>query len=122
MIKIAINQTNPAGDVITLLEDLFIKWNNKILIVPAGFQCDGASVPQFLWSTISPAIDPRTLQAAIAHDYLYRNTPENWTRKEADELFYDLCRKNGLSWWASQKAYWGIRLFGAVHWKTENAK
>lgn len=122
MIKIAINKSEPNGDIITLLEKLCVQWNDKNLVIPAGFQCDGASIPQFLWSTISPAIDPRTLRAAIVHDYLYRTTPPDWTRKEADELFYDFCREDGLSWLASQKAYWGIRIFGAVYWKNDHAK
>ena len=117
MLKLSVHKQNENGDVITLLEELRVVYNGRILTVPAGFESDGASVPRFLWSTVSPALDPRTLRAAIAHDYLYRTTPPGWTRKEADELFYDFCREDGLSWWASQKAYWGVRIFGGSSWQ-----
>ena len=114
---VAIHSETERGDILTLKEDLTVQWQGRELTVPAGFQCDGASVPRFLWSSVSPAIDPRTLRAAVVHDYLYRNAPENWTRKDADELFYDFIREDGLSWWKSQKAYWGVRLFGGSSWK-----
>ena len=116
---IDIHHENARGNIITLRQELVIKFNGKMFIVPAGFECDGASVPRFLWSSVSPAIDPRTIRAAVVHDYLYRNAPENWTRKDADELFYDFIREDGLSWWASQKAYWGVRMFGGSSWQGE---
>lgn len=118
-INVSIHSETGRGDILTLKEDLRVVWRGRVLNIPAGFQCDGASVPQLLWSTISPAIDPRTLRGALAHDYLYRNAPAGWTRKDADELFYDLIREDGLSWWASQKAYWGVRLFGGSSWQGE---
>ena len=116
-IETTIHHADSRGNILTLSNDLTVYWRGRTLTVGRGFKSDGASVPRFLWSTVSPAIDPRTLRAAIVHDYLYRTTPPGWTRKEADELFYDFCREDGLSWWASQKAYWGIRLFGGSSWK-----
>lgn len=115
--KIEIHQATENGDIITLLEPLVVEWQGRVLIVPACFQSDGASVPQFLWSTVSPAIDPRTIRGAVAHDYLYRMTPAGWTRKMADEMFYDLIRADGLGWWRAQKVYWGVRLFGGSSWR-----
>lgn len=112
-----IHHENDNGDIITLREELEVKFRGKMFVVPAGFQCDGASVPRFLWSTVSPQIDHRTLRGAVAHDYLYRNELPGWTRKEADELFYELIRADGLSWWKSQKVYWGVRLFGGSAWQ-----
>ena len=107
------------GDIIRLQADMVYTWNDMVVIVPAGFESDGASVPRFLWSSVSSQIDPRTLAAAIAHDYIYRNHPEGWTREMADDMFYDICRSDGLCWWSSQKAYWGIRLFGGSAWEAE---
>lgn len=116
-IDIKIHSRTGDGDVITLQQDLIVVWRDRTLLIPAGFQSDGASVPQFLWSSVSPAIDPRTIRAAIVHDYLYRTAPAGWTRKDADDLFYDFCRQDGLSWWKSQKAYWGVRCFGGSAWR-----
>ena len=112
-----IHSADSKGDIITLAEELKAEFRDKTVVVPVGFQCDGASVPRFLWSTVSPQVDPRTLRGAVVHDYLYRNLVPGWTRKEADELFYELIRAVGLSWWKSQKAYWGVRLFGSGAWQ-----
>ena len=114
---VEIYKGNANGNILTLKEELIVKYKGKTFIVPVGFECDGASVPSFLWDSVSPQIHPATLRAAIAHDFLYRSAVPGWTRKEADELFYQLCREDGLSWWKSQKAYWGIRLFGGNSWK-----
>ena len=105
------------GDCLRLLEALKYEYGGRSFTVPAGFVSDGASVPQFLWGMISPAIDPRTLDAAIAHDHLYRSFSYDFTRREADTLFYKLCRAHGLSFWRSLKAYIGARLFGRKYWK-----
>ena len=117
---IDIHHADENGDIITLQEDLSVTWHEKNVTVPAGFKCDGASIPRFLWSSVSPAIDPRTLRGAVVHDYLYRTAPENWNRKEADDLFYDLIREDGLGWWKSQKAYWGVRMFGSSSWSRKD--
>ena len=112
-----IHNENERGNILTLKEELVVKFDGKMFVVPPGFECDGASVPRFLWSSVSPQIHPETLRAAVAHDFLYRNHVPGWTRKDADLLFYDLCRQDGLSWWKSQKAYLGIRLFGGSAWQ-----
>lgn len=104
------------GDIFRLTRDMKYRWHGVTLIVPAGFESDGASVPRFLWSSVSPQIDPRTLAGAIAHDYIYRTQPAGWTKAEADDMFYDIIREDGLSWWKAQKAYRGVRLFGGSAW------
>lgn len=119
--KIDVHKSTDRGDVITLLEDFSAKWNGKEITVPCGFESDGFSTPEFLWTTISPAIDPRTLRGAVGHDWIYRVQPKDWTRKEADEMLYDFIREDGLSWWRAQKAYWGLRICGGKAWK-DNAK
>ena len=120
MISVSIHAEDERGNVLTLQEPLEFIWNGHIVYVPAGFESDGVSTPRCLWSSISPAIHPQTLRAGIAHDYIYRTQPDDWTRKDADEMFYDLCRADGLGWWRAQKAYWGLRMFGGVAWR-ENA-
>lgn len=116
--KIELIEETENGDVFRLTRRMKYLWNKRILIVPVGFECDGASVPCFLWSSVSPKIDNRTLAGAIAHDYIYRNHPYGWTKSEADSMFYDIIRSDGLSWWKAQKAYLGVKLFGCYAWKT----
>lgn len=119
--QIQIHATDDRGNILTLAEPVTITWQGRFIAIPAGFESDGVSTPRFLWSTISPAIDNRTIRAGVAHDFIYREQPDGWTRADADAMFYDLCRADGLCWWTAQKAYWGLRLFGGATW-AENAK
>lgn len=114
---IQIHHETALGNIITLKVPLRISWRERIFTIDAGFESDGCSTPRFLWSSVSPAIHPETIRAAVAHDYIYRIQPEGWDRAAADAMFYDLCREDGFSWWRSQKAYWGLRLFGGAAWE-----
>lgn len=115
--EINVHKSDDKGNIITLLVKHCDCWHRNWLMVPAGFESDGCSIPRFLWSTISPAIDPRTLRAGVCHDWIYRRHPAGWTRSMADSMFYDFCRADGLNWWAAQKAYWGLRMFGGAAWE-----
>ena len=87
--------------------------------VPAGFLCDGASVPAALWAVLSANwID--MLLAGICHDYLYRTnatikldgnsvTP---TRVQADVIFRGIMEETGIGKVDQAKAYYGVRVGG----------
>lgn len=117
MIKVAIHQDDGQGNVYTLLEDIAVIWNGRALLLPAGFKSDGASVPRFFWRWVFPPGDSRALLAAFAHDFVYRTHPEDWTRSDADKMFYDLLRLNGMPYFNAKRAYLGVRLFGGASWK-----
>ncbi|MBR2510436.1 MAG: DUF1353 domain-containing protein [Lentisphaeria bacterium] len=118
MLKVAVHSEDEKGNVYTLLEDVTVHWQGKTLVIPAGFKSDGASVPRFFWRIVFPPGDSRALRAAIAHDFIYRTHPEGWTRKMADDMFYDLLREDGVCWFNAQGAYCGVRLFGGSSWET----
>ena len=118
-IKTEIHRETENGDVLTLLEDLHVTWRGKVLTVPAGFKSDGCSVPRAFWGIVSPNIDPRTLRAAIVHDYIYRSSITGWTRLEADELFYDFMVEDGFPKFKAGMAYYGVRWFGSGSWQGE---
>lgn len=117
MLKVAVHSEDKQGNVYTLLEGFEVVWNGKKLFIPENFKSDGASVPRFFWRIVFPPGDSRALRAAFAHDYIYRTHPENWTKAEADKMFYDLLREDGVSWLAAQTAWWGVKLFGFSSWK-----
>jgi hypothetical protein len=108
------------GNVYTLLEDLAIVWNNKVLVVPAGFKSDGASVPRFFWRIVFPPGDSKALRASIAHDFIYRNRPNGWTKNEADKMFYYTLREDGVPCINAGIAYLGVRWFGEASWTAGN--
>lgn len=104
------------------------------LVVPAGFECDLASVPRLLWFYISPFdLGP----AAVPHDWIYAHgghlphgsqlhrvlgvwveTHEPWTRHNCDRLFARMMREAGVSKTKRRNAYRAVRWFGRGAWRT----
>lgn len=86
------------------------------VIVPAGFECDLASVPRVLWPIIAPfELSPA---AAVVHDYLYRNGGFGViTRKGADDILAQIMEEEGVPAWKRRAAYSAVRLFGGRAWK-----
>ena len=118
---IEIHSEDERGNVCTLQNrhGLLIKWNGERLLVPRGFESDGASVPRLFWRLVFPTIDPQALRAAIAHDYIYRTQPEGWEKEDADEMFYDLLIEDGVPKWRAWIAYQAVRLCGWCAWHTK---
>lgn len=79
--------------------------------VPEGARTDLASIPRLLRSAAFS--EPKTREAAVLHDWLYRESTVN--RRWADALFYHgmCCRGVGaLNAWL----YWlAVRLFGGMY-------
>ena len=115
--KIDIHSPDESGNILTLTEDLTVTASDRTLTIPSGFSCDGASVPAFLYRLISPPVDSRTAVAAVFHDYCYRGHAPQFSRKEADQGFYELCVAGGLSPFRARLAYWGVRLAGSKYWQ-----
>lgn len=111
-VNIEVHNELDSGDILTLQESVTVRWRGKTVTVPKGFRSDGCSVPKLLWSSLSPQIDPRTLRAAIVHDYIYRSTIPGWSRLEVDELFYELLVEDGFPKFKAGIAYYGVRIFG----------
>ena len=120
MLKVAVHNQDEQGNVYTLLEDVAVIWNGRVLHIPAGFKSDGASVPRFFWRWVFPPGDSRAMLAAFAHDFVYRTHPAGWTKADADNMFYDLLRQNGVPYFNAKRAYCGVRLFGGKSWKGNN--
>lgn len=114
MVKVSVHRSDAQGNVYTLLEPLYCRG----LSIPAGFKSDGASVPRLFWRVVFPPGDACALRAAIIHDYIYRHHPAGWTRKAADQLFYDLLIRDGTPVHRACLAYTAVRLFGRSSWKT----
>jgi len=91
--------------------------------VPAGFEFDGASVPKFLATFLSPV--GVLLMGGLVHDYGYKYATlmkKDGTnigykdQKHMDGLFRDICIEvNGFKV-LNYLAYWTLRLAGFVAW------
>lgn len=93
-----------------LTKPLTYKRDDLMITVPDGFCTDLASVPRLLWSIFPPY--GRYTEASVIHDYCYCSK-YRITRKEADQLFYDIMVEQGVSKIQARLMYWGVRVVGA---------
>jgi len=122
-----------------LLADYTVEWEadgypRQRLVVPSGFECDGASVPAVLEWYLGRE---RILPAAVPHDWQYAHAgglpPDShlkrlddgawvpaehvWTRKEADRFFARNLRFCDIRDHQRRNAYRAVRIGGWVPWR-----
>ncbi len=114
---IDVHKTDAQGNIFTLREPLMIRYAGLVLIVPVGFESDGASVPRFFWRAVFPPGDQKALKAAFAHDYIYRTHPAGWNKELADLMFHDLLVEDGVPKLRATLAWLGVALFGRKAWE-----
>ena len=96
---------------------LFYDIDDDIVVIPAGFKTDLASIPRSLWSFISPARSD-LMGASILHDFLYQ-CPTGIKRKDADDIFYNAMIGHGVKATTAIKLYLSVRLFGYNHFNQD---
>jgi len=116
----------------------YIRDSGEVIVVPAGFETDFASVPRFFWRIIPPWLGR---WGACVHDWCYRT--RIYSRKESDAVFYEclgeLCpmpykpprsRCGKLRWWWIRET-WGVkawlmwaavRCFGWIAYRDRNGE
>ena len=92
--------------------------------IPAGFRFDGASIPKFLHTFLSPV--GVLLMGGLIHDYAYkyetllrenkRDTLGVISQKRADEIFRDINIEVNGFYLMNYLAYWSLRLGGFMAW------
>ena len=101
---------------------------NEVVMVPAGFITDFASVPRFLWRVLPPT--GQYGKAAVIHDFLYqhravvrvatgRGVPvivRNVDRAEADNTFLEGMEVLGVGRATRYTMYSGVRVGGWKPW------
>ena len=101
-------------------------------IIPKGFQFDGASIPKFLHTWLSPT--GVLLMGGLVHDYAYKyatlkkkgkGNMGTLDQRQADVIFRDInIEINGFKF-LNYLAYWALRIGGFVAWnghRKNNAK
>lgn len=96
----------------------------KRIEIEKGYTYDGATVPWFLSWVIER--DGVHRESALIHDYLYENIKDGvgriilgdddlfYNRKDADQVFRECLKAQGLSNWRARLAYYAVRAWG---WK-----
>ena len=107
-----------------IAKDFHYKLNGEDFVIPAGFKFDGASIPKFLHTFLSPV--GVLLIGGLIHDYAYKyetllkankkDTMGVITQKEADEIFRDINIEINGFFLMNYLAYYSLRLAGFVAW------
>ena len=113
-------------------EDFVFTIKGDTYIIPKGFQFDGASIPKFLHTWLSPT--GVLLMGGLIHDYAYKyatlkkkgkGTMGTLDQRQADVIFRDInIEINGFKF-LNYLAYWALRIGGFVAWnghRKNNAK
>lgn len=106
-----------------IAQDYYFSIHGQSYVIPKGFVFDGASVPKFLATWLSPV--GVLLIGGLVHDYAYKyetlqtkagKTIGKLSQKEADIIFRDInIEQNGFHL-LNYLAYWALRLGGFVAW------
>lgn len=99
-------ETESKGRYITL-------YDSGVISIKEGYRWDGAS---------GPTIDcEESMRASLLHDALYQLMRVGFLskqyRKEADLLFYQVLREDGMNFFRALYYYWAVRLFGGGYIK-----
>lgn len=86
--------------------------------VPAGFVCDGASVPRILFPIAAPMGD--ALFAALVHDWRYFTLDPD-DREFADDEFYYNMIDTGIGSIRARLIWRGVRIGGWLPWGRRHA-
>lgn len=83
------------------------------ITVPAGFETDFASVPQFAWWFCAPCAGNHA-KPAVLHDFLCETTSN---QKLTDKLFLEAMKTNGVGWVKRAAMYWAVRAYQTLKGK-----
>ncbi len=84
--------------------------SGNLIIVPQGFISDGASIPRFFWRLIGSPWSGKYGRAAVVHDFMCFS--KEFTRKQADIVFYESMKELGVPYWKRKIMYFAVRFGG----------
>jgi hypothetical protein len=114
MIEQPVGRFNTVTGKFVLTEDWFCELDGYIIHIYEGFASDGASIPKWAQSGVSPRYEAKTFPAALVHDALYAT--QYLSRKQADAEFYRLLTILGVSKFRALVYYGVVRAFGSSIW------
>lgn len=98
-------------------------WSEKysrLIVVPAGFITDFASIPRFFWRILPPF--GKYAAAAIVHDFLYATKPDWCNRKIADSIMLEANEVLDVKSWKRTTMYSVLRTCAGPAWKKSKPK
>lgn len=106
----------PEKELYRLHEEVTYALGEKSVTVPAGYEYDGASIPELFWIQIGTPFHPSFMPAALPHDRGYdtHEHPKEWF----DELFYRVLIKSGVPHLKAKLMFDAVHMFGHSHWSS----
>lgn len=89
--------------------------NGRVIKIPEGFWYNGASVPPLFWQITFTPFDPRIIEAACIHDWLY--TARCVERSIADQTLFAYLNRNGGGWLRPKLVRAAVRVCGSFAWR-----
>ena len=107
-----VKAANIGDELWVVLEDyVYVTRSGLRLVVRAGFESDGASVPRCLWATIPPT--GLHFNAAVVHDALYRSDePDKLPKSQCDDIFLEIMQRDEVPQERSLAMVTAVRLLG----------
>ena len=102
-------------NVFILLEEVVVESLGYKITVKNGFDFNGASIPQSLWSVYGNPLSGKFRIAALVHDALYAS--QKVSRELADAIFLDLMKQHEVGYLKRQTMYYAVRSAGWYSWK-----
>ena len=107
-----------------IAKDFEYELNGSKYVIPAGFIFDGASIPKFLHTFLSPV--GVLLIGGLVHDYAYKYSalkPKGkkdavllLDQKKSDQIFRDINIEINGFYFMNYLAYWSLRVGGFMAW------
>lgn len=95
--------------------EYYYQVSNHLIIVPADFVTDLASIPKIFWCFLEP-YGKNYVRASVIHDYLYSKKSievyKDLPRKEADKIFLEVMEIEGVFIFKRYMLYIFVRIFG----------
>lgn len=97
-----------------LIYDVWFEWSSEKVIVPAWFEFDWATVPMIFGQLIQ-RVEPRTINAACIHDYIYIHLKHRYTRSQADNIFLEALIACKVNKFKALMMYLWVRLWWRLY-------
>ncbi|MBQ4880254.1 DUF1353 domain-containing protein [Pseudoalteromonas luteoviolacea] len=112
------SHSNKLKNAYELVEDFSYEINGNVRWVPRFFQYDGASIPIAAYYLVGTPFNPRYMQAALVHDWLYHT--HEVSRSDADNLFYVMLCESGVRTSTALIIKFAVDKFGASYWRNND--
>jgi len=106
-----------------IAKDFEYELNGKKYVIPSGFKFDGASIPKFLHTFLSPV--GVLLLGGLVHDYAYKYATlqlvegkkgKSLDQKQSDQIFRDINIEVNGFYSMNYLAYYALRIGGFLAW------